>query len=194
MSHITQRGDETTHWHRTCGATKRTVALTKTASYPLPDVQPPQCSCNCPEKRELMRRPCESDPEGFSYHPGPYRRKWTQGRRSIFSRKHSAPRIRRGSGWMHAMVKIGDSILMLNTSSLVSPGAFPTSTNADTCVQLNLYFPDANKVWKNVFDTGTTVVMPPPGPVLRRPLSTGSGSLRTPLFDRTAHQGSDTRR
>lgn len=61
---------------------------------------------------------------------------------------------------MHATVKIGDSILMLNDEFPDFRVLSPISTKADTCVRLNLYVPDANKVWKNALDAGATVVMP----------------------------------
>jgi uncharacterized glyoxalase superfamily protein PhnB len=72
------------------------------------------------------------------------------------------PHIAEGpdGGVMHATVKIGDSILMLNDEFPDFHVLSPTSTNADTCVRLNLYVPDANKVWKNALDAGATVVMP----------------------------------
>lgn len=61
---------------------------------------------------------------------------------------------------MHATVKIGDSILMLNDEFPDFHVLSPTSTKADTCVRLNLYVADANKVWKDALGAGATVVMP----------------------------------
>ncbi len=61
---------------------------------------------------------------------------------------------------MHAEVKIGDSILMLN-DEMPSYGALsPTSTNADTCVSLHLYVEDADKVFESAKAAGAVVTMP----------------------------------
>ena len=61
---------------------------------------------------------------------------------------------------MHAEVKIGDSILMLN-DEFPSYGALsPTSTKADTCVSLHLYVEDADKVFASAQAAGAVVTMP----------------------------------
>jgi uncharacterized glyoxalase superfamily protein PhnB len=61
---------------------------------------------------------------------------------------------------MHAEVKIGDSILMLN-DEFPSYGALsPTSTKADTCVSLHLYVEDADKVFAAAKAAGAVETMP----------------------------------
>ena len=61
---------------------------------------------------------------------------------------------------MHAAVKIGDSVLMLNDEYPDFGVLAPTSTNAPSPVTLNLYVPDANKFWETAVGAGCKVLMP----------------------------------
>jgi len=61
---------------------------------------------------------------------------------------------------MHAEVKIGDSILMLNDEMPNYNSLAPTSTNADTCVSLFLYVESADKVFESAKAAGAVVTMP----------------------------------
>ena len=61
---------------------------------------------------------------------------------------------------MHAEIKIGDSILMLNDEFPEFHALSPTSTKADTCVSLHLYVPDADKVFKAALAAGAVETMP----------------------------------
>jgi PhnB protein len=61
---------------------------------------------------------------------------------------------------MHAEVKIGDSILMLNDEFPSYHVLSPTSTKADTCVTLHLYTDDADKVFALALAAGAEVTMP----------------------------------
>ena len=61
---------------------------------------------------------------------------------------------------MHAEVKIGDSILMLNDELPEWHVLSPTSTKADTCVSLHLYVEDADKVFASAQAAGAVVTMP----------------------------------
>jgi len=61
---------------------------------------------------------------------------------------------------MHAEVKIGDSILMLNDEMPEFHSLAPTSTKADTCVSLHLYVDDADKVFKSALAAGAVETMP----------------------------------
>ena len=56
-----------------------------------------------------------------------------------------------GGTIMHAEIKIGDSIIMLNDAM----GGFPATTSA-----LHLYVPDADALWKRATDAGAKVMMP----------------------------------
>lgn len=61
---------------------------------------------------------------------------------------------------MHAEIKIGDSILMLNDEFPSYNVLSPTSTNADTCVSLHLYVEDADKVFAQAKAAGAVETMP----------------------------------
>jgi len=61
---------------------------------------------------------------------------------------------------MHAEVKIGDSILMLNDEFPNYGSLSPTSTKADTCVSLHLYVEDADKTFAAAEAAGAVVTMP----------------------------------
>ncbi len=61
---------------------------------------------------------------------------------------------------MHAEVKIGDSILMLNDEFPEWHVLSPTSTKADTCVTLHLYVDDVDKVFATAQAAGAEVTMP----------------------------------
>jgi PhnB protein len=61
---------------------------------------------------------------------------------------------------MHAEIKIGDSILMLNDELPAFHALSPTSTKADTCVSLHLYVEDADKVFKAALAAGAVETMP----------------------------------
>jgi PhnB protein len=61
---------------------------------------------------------------------------------------------------MHAEVKIGDSIVMLNDEFPSRKVLSPTSTNADTCVSLHLYVEDADKTFAAAKAAGAVVTMP----------------------------------
>ena len=52
---------------------------------------------------------------------------------------------------MHAEIKIGDSIIMLNDAM----GGFPANQSS-----LHLYVPDADALWKRATDAGAKVAMP----------------------------------
>src|ERR1700749_824101 len=56
---------------------------------------------------------------------------------------HTGP----GGKVMHADMKIGDSMLMLNDEFPEWGSPSPTLTNADTCVRLQLYVEDADKLF-----------------------------------------------
>lgn len=61
---------------------------------------------------------------------------------------------------MHAEIKIGDSIMMLNDEFPAWSVLAPTSTKADTCVRLHLYVENADKVFQSALDAGANVLMP----------------------------------
>ena len=61
---------------------------------------------------------------------------------------------------MHAEVKIGDSVLMLNDEFPEWHVLSPTSTKADTAVTLHLYVEDADKVYAAAVAAGATPTMP----------------------------------
>lgn len=61
---------------------------------------------------------------------------------------------------MHATVKIGDSVMMLNDEFPDWGVLAPSSTKTDTCVRLNLYVPDANQTWASALAAGAQVIMP----------------------------------
>jgi PhnB protein len=61
---------------------------------------------------------------------------------------------------MHAEVKIGDSIVMLNDEFPDHNVLSPTTTKANTCVSLHLYVEDADKVFDSAKAAGAVVVMP----------------------------------
>ena len=61
---------------------------------------------------------------------------------------------------MHAEVKIGDSILMLNDEFPEWHVLSPTSTKADTAVTLHLYVEDADKALDRAVKAGAVVTMP----------------------------------
>jgi len=63
-----------------------------------------------------------------------------------------------GGKLLHASVKIGDTILMLNDdfpemgAPLIAQGAWP--------LRLNLYVPDADAIWAQAIASGCVVIMP----------------------------------
>jgi PhnB protein len=61
---------------------------------------------------------------------------------------------------MHAEVKIGDSILMLNDELPDWHALSPTSTKSDTCVTLHLYVNDADKAFASAQAAGAVVTVP----------------------------------
>jgi PhnB protein len=61
---------------------------------------------------------------------------------------------------MHAEIKIGDSIVMLNDEFPEFGGLSPSSTKADTCVSLHLYVDDADKLFKSALAAGAVETMP----------------------------------
>lgn len=61
---------------------------------------------------------------------------------------------------MHAEVKIGDSVLMLNDEFPEWHVLSPTSTKADTSVTLHLYVEDADKAFATAVAAGAVVTMP----------------------------------
>ncbi len=61
---------------------------------------------------------------------------------------------------MHAAIMIGDSTLMLNDEFPEMGSPSPATTKADTCVRLQLYVPDADKVFNAAVQAGATVIMP----------------------------------
>jgi len=60
---------------------------------------------------------------------------------------------------MHALIKIGDSMLMLNDEFPQMGAKGPTSIGG-TSVTLNLYVQDADKSWERATKAGATVKMP----------------------------------
>ena len=60
---------------------------------------------------------------------------------------------------MHALLKIGDSMLMLNDEFPMMGAKGPTSIGG-TPVTLNLYVQDADKAWARAVKAGATVKMP----------------------------------
>jgi uncharacterized glyoxalase superfamily protein PhnB len=65
-----------------------------------------------------------------------------------------------GGKIMHAELKIGDSILMLNDEMPEFGAHSPSSTKADTCVSLHLYVDNADKVFKSALAAGAVETMP----------------------------------
>lgn len=61
---------------------------------------------------------------------------------------------------MHALLRFGDSMLMLNDEFPEWGVLSPTTTKADTCVRLNLYVPDADNVFNQAVAAGAQVIMP----------------------------------
>jgi uncharacterized glyoxalase superfamily protein PhnB len=61
---------------------------------------------------------------------------------------------------MHAAIKIGDSTVMLNDEFPEMGSPSPATTKADTCVRLQLYVPDADKVFNAAVAGGAKVIMP----------------------------------
>ena len=61
---------------------------------------------------------------------------------------------------MHAAIMIGDSTLMLNDEFPEMGSPSPATTKADTCVRLQLYVPDADKVFNTAVQAGAKVIMP----------------------------------
>jgi PhnB protein len=64
-----------------------------------------------------------------------------------------------GKSIMHAEVKIGDSILMLN-DEFPEMGSKSPKTVGGTSVTLSLYVEDVDKVFKQAVDAGASVIMP----------------------------------
>ena len=65
-----------------------------------------------------------------------------------------------GGKVMHAEIKIGDSVLMLNDEMPEYGAMSPTGTKADTCVSLHLYVEDADKVFAQAKAAGAVETMP----------------------------------
>ena len=65
-----------------------------------------------------------------------------------------------GGKVMHAEIKIGDSIVMLNDEMPEFGSMSPTGTKADTCTTLHLYVPDADKVFSQAKAAGAVETMP----------------------------------
>jgi PhnB protein len=61
---------------------------------------------------------------------------------------------------IHALAKIGDSMLMFNDEFPDFGTVSPSTSKATTSVYLSLYVPDADKVYKDAQAAGATVVMP----------------------------------
>jgi PhnB protein len=61
---------------------------------------------------------------------------------------------------MHALAKIGDSMLMFNDEFPAYGSLSPSTTKADTCVYLSLYVPDADKVFNAAVAAGARATMP----------------------------------
>jgi len=61
---------------------------------------------------------------------------------------------------MHAEVKIGDSVLMLNDEFPEWHVLSPTSTKADTAVTLHLYVENADKAFAQAVKAGAVATMP----------------------------------
>jgi uncharacterized glyoxalase superfamily protein PhnB len=60
---------------------------------------------------------------------------------------------------MHALMKIGDSMLMLN-DEFPQMGAVGPEKIGGTAVTLHMYVQDADKAWKRAVDAGAKVKMP----------------------------------
>ena len=60
---------------------------------------------------------------------------------------------------MHALMKVGDSMLMLN-DEFPQMGAVGPNTIGGSAVTLSLYVQDADKAWKRAVDAGASVKMP----------------------------------
>ena len=65
-----------------------------------------------------------------------------------------------GGKVMHAEIKIGDSIIMLNDEFPEWGVLAPTSTKAESSVTLHVYVPDADKVFAQAQAAGYQVTMP----------------------------------
>ncbi|HYV74197.1 MAG TPA: VOC family protein [Candidatus Binatia bacterium] len=65
-----------------------------------------------------------------------------------------------GGKIMHAEIKIGDSLLMLNDEMPEFEALSPTGTKADTCVTLHLYVENADKVFSQAKAAGAIETMP----------------------------------
>ncbi len=61
---------------------------------------------------------------------------------------------------MHAAIKIGDSMLMLNDEFPSYGVLSPTSTKTDSPVTLHLYVEDADKVFASAVAAGAVATMP----------------------------------
>lgn len=61
---------------------------------------------------------------------------------------------------MHAAIKIGDSIMMLNDEFPNFGVLSPTSTKCDTSVTLHLYVDDADKLYASAVAAGAAPTMP----------------------------------
>jgi len=66
----------------------------------------------------------------------------------------------RGGKVMHAEIKIGDSVVMLNDEMPEFGAMSPTGTKADTCVTLHLYVENADKVFSQAKAAGAVETMP----------------------------------
>jgi uncharacterized glyoxalase superfamily protein PhnB len=65
-----------------------------------------------------------------------------------------------GGKVMHAEIKIGDSVVMLNDEMPEFGAMSPTGTKADTCVTLHLYVENADKVFSQAKAAGAVETMP----------------------------------
>jgi uncharacterized glyoxalase superfamily protein PhnB len=65
-----------------------------------------------------------------------------------------------GGKVMHALARIGDSMLMFNDEFPEFGTLSPTSTKANTSVYLNVYVPDADKTFNDAVAAGAKVKMP----------------------------------
>jgi uncharacterized glyoxalase superfamily protein PhnB len=61
---------------------------------------------------------------------------------------------------MHAVIVIGDSALMLNDEFPEMGSPSPATTKTDICVRLQLYVPDADKVFNAAVQAGAKIIMP----------------------------------
>lgn len=65
-----------------------------------------------------------------------------------------------GKGVMHAEIKIGNAILMLNDECIERPGPRAPDTLNGTSVTIHLYVKDVDAAFKRAVDAGATETMP----------------------------------